>query len=82
MQPRNVTPTPGPVDTYDFNKRGTLCNQQSMGATPQARPIRATDRHSVTTPRRQCRGAVVGSEASVVFDDDSADGWILDSGYV
>jgi hypothetical protein len=34
-----------------------------MGATPQARPIRATDGPSVTTPGRQCRGAVVGAEA-------------------
>ena len=34
-----------------------------MGAAPQARPIRATDGPSVTTPGRQCRGAVVGAEA-------------------
>src|SRR6056300_1519788 len=34
-----------------------------MGAAPQARPTRATDGPSVTTPGRQRRGAVVGAEA-------------------
>ena len=34
-----------------------------MGAATQARPIRATDGPSVTTPGRQRRGAVVGAEA-------------------
>jgi len=53
------------VDAYDFCKQGALCNQESVGAAPQARPIRATDRPSDTTPGRQRRGAVVGAEAGL-----------------
>jgi hypothetical protein len=34
-------------------------SSRATPGTPHARPIRATDRHSVTTPGRQRRGAVV-----------------------